>query len=205
MKISTLYKLKFRRRRSGQTDHRKRLDLLKSRQPRLVVRKSLNAIRVQLVNYSPKGDLVNTTAFSHELKSAGWTYSKDSVPAAYLTGLLAGIRGKTAGLKEAVLDIGIYPPVKGSRLYAALKGAIDGGIKISANPEIFPKEERIKGAHIAAYASKLKKESPVLYQKKFSAYLKQNADPEKISAVFEHVKQKILKGEVQKKVKKQHA
>jgi hypothetical protein len=33
-------------------------------------------------------------------------------------------------------------------LYAALKGAIDAGLKIPYNEEILPSEDRIKGEHI---------------------------------------------------------
>src|SRR3989344_1252544 len=135
------YELKLKRRRSGQTDYRKRLKLLLARKPRIVVRKSLKHIRVQIASYSPKGDTISATAFSAELKKFGWNYSTNSLPAAYLTGMLCGLRAKSKGVGEAVLDIGINTSIKGSKLYAALKGAIDSGLKIPANPEIFRSEE----------------------------------------------------------------
>ena len=34
-----------------------------------------------------------------------------------------------------------------SRIYSALKGCIDAGLKVPHDPKIFPEEERIKGAH----------------------------------------------------------
>ena len=52
------YRVPFRRRREGKTDYRKRLKLLLSRKPRLVVRKSLNNIIAQIVEYDEKGDRV---------------------------------------------------------------------------------------------------------------------------------------------------
>ncbi len=186
------YELKLKRRRSGQTDYKKRLKMLLSRKPRLIVRKSLKHIRVQLATYDPKGDVVNATAVSSELTEFGWNYSTSSLPAAYLTGLLCGLRARSKGLNDAVLDIGVNIPLSGSKLYAALKGAIDAGIKIPANPEIFPTDERIKGVHVANYAAQLKKENPELFKKKFSSYISKKADPEKMPQAFEEVKKKIM-------------
>ena len=47
--------------------------------------------------------------------------------------------------------MGLQSPIEGGRLYAALKGAIEGGLKINAEEKIFPKEERIEGKHITGY------------------------------------------------------
>jgi hypothetical protein len=58
-------------------------------------------------------------------------------------------------VKEAILDVGLNPPVKGSKIYAALKGAIDAGIKVPHDPEILPDEARISGEHIVAAYDKL--------------------------------------------------
>ena len=93
------YNLKLRRRRENKTNFRKRLKLLISRKPRLVVRRSLNNIRVQVEDYTPKGDATRAFAVSSELRKAGWKYSTDNLPAAYLTGLLCGVRAKNSGVK----------------------------------------------------------------------------------------------------------
>jgi hypothetical protein len=53
-------------------------------------------------------------------------------------------------VKDAVLDVGLNPPVKGSRIYAALKGAVDGGLEVPYNPDVIPDESRITGEHIVA-------------------------------------------------------
>jgi large subunit ribosomal protein L18 len=144
------YSVKFRRRREGKTNYKSRLALVKSRKPRMVVRKTASCIIVQFVAFAPEGDRVLGTAISKELKDLGWKHSTKSVPAAYLTGYLASKRvvGK---IPEAVLDIGLSGPRKGSRVFAALKGALDGGIKIPHGKEILPSEDRIKGKHIEDY------------------------------------------------------
>ena len=51
-------------------------------------------------------------------------------------------------IKEAILDIGLRSPIKGSIDYAALKGAVDGGLAIPHSKEVLPSEKRIKGEHI---------------------------------------------------------
>ena len=144
------YSVKYRRRREGKTDYRSRLALVKGRKPRMVVRKTSTNIIVQFVTYAPEGDRVVGTALSRELKGLGWKYSTKSTPAAYLTGYLASKR--VAGkVSEAVLDIGLSGPRKGAKIFAALKGALDGGIRIPHGKEILPSEDRIKGKHIEDY------------------------------------------------------
>ena len=63
----------FKRKLQGKTDYRKRLVLLKSGKPRLVVRKSLNNISTQIIAYETAGDKVLVAATSRELLKLGWT------------------------------------------------------------------------------------------------------------------------------------
>jgi large subunit ribosomal protein L18 len=155
-KLSPTYRMPFRRRREGKTDYRKRLVLLKSKKPRLVIRKSLNYIRAQIIKFSPKGDETLVSAFSKELKKFNWKFACDNLPSSYLTGLLLGKRALKKGINEAIVDIGIYPSTKGSKLYAVVKGALDAGLKINVSEDVLPSEERIKGLHIARYLEKFK-------------------------------------------------
>lgn len=90
------------------------------------------------------------SAISKELSEHGWTAGTANLPAAYLTGFLAGLKAKSRGVSEAVLDIGLNPPTKGCRIYAALKGAIDAGLEVPHSPDIFPDDSRISGEHIVA-------------------------------------------------------
>jgi large subunit ribosomal protein L18 len=149
MKQGPRYYIKQRRRREGITDYRKRLKLLKSRKIRIVVRNSLKNTRVQFIKYETTGDKIISSAISNELvKKYNWKYSTAATPAAYLTGLLAAKRAIDNGIKEGILDIGRLKPVKGSKIFASLKGVLDAGIKCPHNEDKLPDETRILGHHI---------------------------------------------------------
>ncbi len=150
MKEGPTYRVKFRRRREGRTNYYRRRRLLQSGSPRLVIRKTNTRVIVQLTEAKVIGDSTVATAVSSELSKYGWDAGTGNLPAAYLTGLLAGLRADARGFKIAVLDVGLHPPVRGSRLYAALKGALDAGIDIPHNPDILPDEGRLSGEHIVA-------------------------------------------------------
>jgi large subunit ribosomal protein L18 len=184
------YVVQFRRKREGRTDYKQRLDLLKSRGSRLVARKSNARMLTQIIDYSEDGDKVILCADSNELKKYGWKYSGTSIPAAYLTGFLCAKKAIAKGKTKAIMDIGLQVSVNGSRLYAVLKGAIDGGLEIPADESVFPDENRLKGQHIADYAQS--EAAP-----KFTGYKKAGADPKDIPSAFEEVKNNItnsLKG-----------
>ena len=61
-------------------------------------------------------------------------------------------------------------PVKGGRVFACLKGAVDAGLNIPHSDVILPSEGRIKGEHIAKYR-----------------------DIKDMSKLFEDIKNKIVK------------
>jgi large subunit ribosomal protein L18 len=143
-----MHKVPHRRRREGKTDYRMRLKLLKSRKPRFVVRKSANNIICQIIQYNPKGDVTIASADSRELVKLGWKLHRGNIPAAYLTGLLCGMKAKEKKVQEAVLDGGLYTNTKGSRIYAAVKGVLDAGIKVPISSEVIPPQDKISGKHI---------------------------------------------------------
>jgi large subunit ribosomal protein L18 len=113
------------------------------------VRRSLKHTIVQFITYKPKGDLVLVSASSKDLKKLGWTASTSNLPAAYLTGYLAGKRAAAKKIESAVLDIGLNSPIRGSKVFASLRGMLDAGIEIPHGDDIFPNEERITGKHIS--------------------------------------------------------
>ncbi len=151
MATGSRYKVQFRRARSGKTDYRARKQLLISRKLRLVVRKSLKHTNIQLILPAKEGDVTIASANTSELRKYGYTAGTGNLPSAYLAGLLLGYRAKKKGHTEAILDIGLYQTTNGSRVYAALKGALDSGLEVPHDPEIFPTDDRIMGKHIDKY------------------------------------------------------
>ncbi|MBS3112698.1 50S ribosomal protein L18 [Candidatus Woesearchaeota archaeon] len=183
--------LGYRRKREGKTNYKIRLALLKSKQPRLVIRKSLKNITAQVVEYYADGDKVIITADSKELKKNGWKVTANNLPAAYLTGLLLAKKALAKGIKKGIADFGLQRSTKGSKLYALIKGAIDGGFEIACSEEILPSDERVSGKHIEEFAKSLASDKKS-YKKQFSAYLNSGTKPEELSKLFQKVKQQIM-------------
>ncbi len=181
----------FRRKLEGKTNYIKRLALLKSGRSRLVLRKSLNTVIAQVVEYKPQGDSILISATSKELKKFGWKGHTGNIPSAYLTGFLIGTKANKMKIKDAIVDTGLRAPIRGGRVFAAMKGALDAGMELNCGQEAFPKPDRISGKHIADYASKIKNDAQK-YQKQFSRYIKDGMKPEELPKLFEETKKKIL-------------
>lgn len=163
--------------------------MLKSGKSRIVVRRSLSNVRVQIISFYEGGDKTEVDFCSKSLKKYGWKGHGGSVPSAYLAGYKAGSEAIKKGIEEAIADIGMHTSIKGSVIYAAIKGAKDAGMKIPLGADIIPDDEKIRGAHIAEYAKKIKGSEK--YSKQFSFYLKNNFSPEDIPKHFDEVKKKI--------------
>jgi len=148
--------VKYRRKREGKTNYKKRLELLKSKTTRLVIRKSLKNFVAQMIEYKTKGDVVICQANSIELKKLGWEFEAKNMPSAYLIGLLLGKKAKEKNIKKAILDKGMQISIPKSKVYAAVKGVIDAGIEVPCSEDVFPVEERIRGEHITKYAAESK-------------------------------------------------
>lgn len=186
------YSVPYRRRREGKTDYHKRKALILSKKPRLVVRGSLKNIIVQIIAAKPGGDEVLVSANSREiLKNYGWKAPRGNIPAAYLTGLLCGLKAKAKGIEEAVLDIGLRSPTKGARIFAALKGVLDAGLSVPYGEEKLPDDSRIQGIHIAQYAKMLSANSEK-YMATFSKYLENKVSPESLPEHFAEVKKAVI-------------
>ncbi len=177
------FNVRMARKRKGLTNYKKRLALLKSKEKRIVVRKSLNNLHIQIVEFHEKGDKIILSANTKELaKKFGWKANRGNIPSAYLTGLLCGIRAKKKNIKKAIADFGLQPA--GLRLYAAVKGAIDAGLDVPASKDVLPAENVIKGENISKYA---KQTNGV----QFSRYVKNNLKVEDLGKHFEETKKRI--------------
>jgi large subunit ribosomal protein L18 len=135
-----------RRRLERKTDYKSRLALLKSKKPRLIVRKTNKYLIVQVVESDVAQDRVIAGLSSKHLLSKGWpkknSGSLKSLQAAYLIGfaLAKSLKGKA---EELIFDVGMHRNITKSRLYAALKGALDASLNISHSPEVLPSTEEL--------------------------------------------------------------
>ena len=139
-------KLDKKRRLENKTNYSKRRLLLEGRKPRIVIRKSNKYLTVQYVESREAQDSVKASAISSELTSYGWPKeakgSLKSLGAAYLTGFLFGKR--VAGMKPAIVDLGLIRSTKGGRIYALIKGIIESGFAVPCSEEIMPTDEMIE-------------------------------------------------------------
>ncbi len=169
------------RRASAKTNYGKRVELLKGRLPRLVVRKSNRNVLIQLVKYEPDGDKVLASVSSRELSKFNWL-PHSNIPTAYLTGMLLAKKARPMNVGKVVLDTGLSKPVKFNVLFAAAKGCADNGVELPNSIEF--DEARLTGKHVAEYAKGAK-------GVEFSAYKKKGVEPAKLDILFNDVKKKI--------------
>ena len=181
-------KMAFRRRREGKTDYRARYKMIETGKPRLVVRITTYHVIAQIINVGMEGDETLVSAHSKQLQKMGWKGATANTAAAYLTGYLCGKRALKAGITEAVLDIGMRPAIRGSKVFAALKGAVDAGLNVPHGEAILPDESRIRGEHIKEYAESLDDEE---MQKRFSRYLERGLSPVDLPEHFDEIKKRI--------------
>ncbi|MGK0232082.1 MAG: large subunit ribosomal protein L18 [Patescibacteria group bacterium] len=145
-----------RRRREAKTDYKLRLTLLKSNKPRIVVRTSNKYITVQAVESVAGQDAVKINMTSQNLVKEGldkkFSGSLKSIPASYLTGL--AFAKKCDAKTEYIIDLGMTRTLSGNRVFAVVKGLVDGGVNINVGEDVFPSEDRINGEHLSEDAKK---------------------------------------------------
>ena len=135
-----------RRLRENKTNYRKRSRMLMGRRDYVTVQITNENTQVQVHKPEMAGDLVVASAHSRYLSAKGWKGSRKSVPASYLTGYLAGKKAVQNGSTRAILYTGTRRYTE--RMSAALKGVIDAGLDVPADPEAFPDKSRINGDHL---------------------------------------------------------
>ncbi len=138
----------FRRKKHGQTDYYKRLKLVKSGVPRLVVRPSGKGMSAQIIEYERSGDRILKTVTDRSLKGKGYDFRGNSISISYLVGYTLAAECRDLGLEEVILDTGRRNMVRGGRISAVLMGFVEGGGHVPHDPSIFPTEERIMGHHL---------------------------------------------------------
>lgn len=198
---------------------------------RLIVRVLNKEVIAQIAYAKIEGDVILAAAYSHELKRYGMPAGLNNYAASYATGLLLARRllsklgladkylgqtnvdGNDYNVEEledgphpfrAYLDVGLHRTTTGSKVFAALKGATDGGLEVPHSVTRFvgfSKEEKalkadvlrkhIFGSHVAEYMKALREENPQKYQKHFSDYIKANIKPEELEAKWAAVHKAI--------------
>lgn len=146
MKTPTILK----RKKEGVTDYRKRLNLLKSESPRLVVRISNKGFTAQIAEYDPDGDIIRDTVTSKVMEKTFGTKGNNT-QICYLGGYYLGKLIQKKEIEYAILDIGRYDLIKGGRIASVLKGFVDSGVEVPCSEEIFPGKDRLNGKHLKAH------------------------------------------------------
>lgn len=191
---------------------------------RLVVRFTNKDIICQIAYATLTSDRILTAAYSRELKQYGVKGGLTNYAATYATGLLIARRAlkklkldtvyvgkekadgrdflvqEVAGQNRpfyVLLDVGLNRTTTGSRVFAALKGAVDGGLEIphsnrrfvgyNSNSSKFDANvlrKHIFGAHVAEYMRLLKNENADKFNRQFSDYIKNGVGPDDIEKMW---------------------
>jgi len=212
---------------------------------RFVVRFSNKDITCQVISSKIKGDVTHCAAYAHELPRYGLKVGLTNYSAAYCVGLLCARRllkkynldGNFEGTAEvtaeyedsyvhgndedgpnafhALLDVGLKRTTLGSKIFAAMKGAFDGGLEIPHSEKKFfgydadEKEydaaahrERILGGHVSSYMETLEEEQPEEYAAKFSRFIKAGVTADGMEDMYLNVHKAIRADPAAKPTKK---
>jgi large subunit ribosomal protein L5e len=200
---------------------------------RIVPRFTNKFITCQITYATLEGDKVLCMASSEELPRYGIKVGLNNFAAAYATGLLTARRLlKRLGLEEAfegvtnaeevgeefhieeeeedrrpfkcVLDIGLVRATVGNKVFATMKGAVDGGLHIPHSIKRFPGyrapedkgadpefdsdvlKARIFGEHVAEYMSSMEEDDQAKYEQHFSQYIKHGIDADSIEDMYKN-------------------
>lgn len=191
---------------------------------RLIVRSSNTDICCQIAYARIEGDHIVAAAYSHELPRYGVKVGLTNYAAAYCTGLLLARRilqkfnldkvyeGNTdingeyfcvedvddgPGAFRCCLDVGLARTSTGAKVFAAMKGAVDGGLDIPHSDKRFPgydNEEKslnaevhrkhIFGLHVAEYMRSLQDEDEDAFKRQFSRFIKNGVGPDNMEAMY---------------------
>jgi len=105
---------------------------------------------------------------------------------------------------KCILDVGVTSTTTGHRVFAAMKGATDGGLDIPHNHKRFAgydkeakefdaeaMKDRIFGAHVSEYMEKLMDEDNAKYQQLFADYIKEGVEPDAMEELYSSVHEAI--------------
>jgi len=194
---------------------------------RFVVRFTNTDVICQIIYAKLNGDTVLSSAYARELKNFGMPVQLKNYAAAYATGLLLARRlltqlkladkypgqtkvsGEDFNVSElsdgprpfrALLDVGLRRTTTGAKVFAALKGATDGGLDIPHSDRRFvgfdSGEKKLKpdvlrkyifGGHVGDYMKSLNEEDADTFKARFSKYVKAGIKAEELQGRWEKV------------------
>merc|ERR1712147_447972 len=173
---------------------------------RFLVRFTNKDIICQVVSSKIKGDVCHAAAYAHELPRYGLSVGLTNYSAAYCVGLLCarrllkkfGLDEKFEGTEEvtaefedcfvigededgpsafhALLDVGLKRTTLGSKIFAAMKGAFDGGLEIPHNEKKFYGYD----ADEKEYDADANRE----YEAKFSQFVKEDVSADDLEDMY---------------------
>jgi large subunit ribosomal protein L5e len=191
---------------------------------RMIVRFTNKDIICQVAYARIEGDYIVAAAYAHELPKYGVKVGLTNYAAAYCTGLLLARRIlKTfnldriyAGQEEVdgeeyhvesedgqpgafrcYLDVGLARTSTGAKVFACLKGAVDGGLDIPHGVKRFPGydaeggsfnaevlRDHIMGKHVADYMRLLQDDDDEAYKRQFGAFIKNGITPDAVEDMY---------------------
>jgi large subunit ribosomal protein L5e len=197
----------------------------------LVVRFSNKIVTAQVVYTTINHDVILASAISTELPRYGIQLGLTNYAAAYATGLLVARRALKkigldtiyAGVKEAtgeffnvehasdgpkpfvvLLDVGLSATTTGSKIFAVLKGAVDGGLDVPHKNKRFvgydsetdafdPKALRhtILGGKVADYMKLLQEKNNDKFQRQFAKYVKAGIKHSDLEGIYKNAHKNI--------------
>jgi len=191
---------------------------------RLIVRITNKDVICQIAYARVQGDVIVESAYSHELPKYGVCVGLTNYAAAYCTGLLVarrilhkfGLNEIYTGVTDAngedyevedvdgqpgafrcYLDIGLARTSTGAKIFACLKGAVDGGLDIPHSHKRFPgydgeskeynpevHKNHILGQHVANYMQSLLDDDEEAYKRQFSAFIKNSVTADALEKMY---------------------
>eukprot|EP00088_Acartia_fossae_P069287 TRINITY_DN8_c0_g1_i3.p1 TRINITY_DN8_c0_g1~~TRINITY_DN8_c0_g1_i3.p1 ORF type:complete len:297 (-),score=97.80 TRINITY_DN8_c0_g1_i3:54-944(-) len=191
---------------------------------RLIVRSSNTDICCQIAYARLEGDYIVSAAYSHELPRYGVKVGLTNYAAAYCTGLLLARRilqkfsldkmytgndnidgsyycvedqDDGPGAFRCCLDVGLARTSTGAKVFAAMKGAVDGGLDIPHSEKRFPgydaegksldaevHRNHIFGIHVSDYMKSLQEEDEEAFKKQFSRFIKNGVTADSIEGMY---------------------
>jgi len=191
---------------------------------RFVIRFTNKDTICQIIYSKIQGDFTLAAAYGHELTRYGLPVGHTNYASAYATGLLLARRvlkklkldTKYVGNKningedylvtpidgesrpfKCFLDVGLRRTSTGSKVFAAMKGATDGGLNIPHSVSRFvgydTEGKKLKadilrkyifGGHVAAHMAELEDDDPESYQSHYSRYIKNGLSSENLEETY---------------------